>query len=279
MVLEVSVALTAGVAVGFSLGLTGSGGSLFAIPLLIYVVGLDIDSAVPISLFVVGITALIGAFSAYHKKLLLLRPTVIFGIAGILSAPIGLKLGSITPENYRILGFAILAMLMAARMGWQSLNDQSNKIVRADLALEGQSGICRYSPEGKIGFTVPCAIALILAGALTGTMSGFFGVGGGFLIVPALMFVIRMNMPYAVGSSLAIIAMIGISGGALSGFPILIENNAALGFGVGSLFGMFLGRALASRLAGPLLQQLFTLALFSTSIFMVFNYLGETHAF
>jgi uncharacterized membrane protein YfcA len=178
-----------------------------------------------------------------------------------------------------MLGFAILAMFMAARMGWQSLNDQSNKIVRADLILEGQSGICRYSPEGKIGFTIPCAIALILAGALTGTMSGFFGVGGGFLIVPALMFVIRMNMPYAVGSSLAIIAMIGISGGGLNGFPILIENNAALGFGVGSLFGMFLGRALASRLAGPLLQQVFTLALFSTSIFMLFNYLGETHAF
>lgn len=278
MLLEVSVALTAGVAVGFALGLTGSGGSLFAIPLLIYVVGLDMASAVPISLFVVGITALIGAFSAYHKKLLLIRPTVIFGIAGILSAPIGLKLGSITPENYRMLGFAILAMFMAARMGWQSLNDQSNKIVRADLVLEGQSGICRYSPEGKIGFTIPCAIALILAGALTGTMSGFFGVGGGFLIVPALMFVIRMNMPYAVGSSLAIIAMIGISGGALNGFPILIENNAALGFGVGSLFGMFLGRALASRLAGPLLQQVFTLALFSISIFMLFNYLGETHA-
>lgn len=279
MLLEVSVALTAGVAVGFALGLTGSGGSLFAIPLLIYVVGLDMASAVPISLFVVGITALIGAFSAYHKKLLLLRPTVIFGIAGILSAPLGLKLGSITPENYRMLGFAILAMFMAARMGWQSLNDQSNKIVRADLVLEGQSGVCRYSPEGKIGFTVPCAIALVLAGAITGTMSGFFGVGGGFLIVPTLMFMIRMNMPYAVGSSLAIIAMIGISGGALNGFPILIENNAALGFGVGSLFGMFLGRPLASRLAGPLLQQIFTLALFSTSIFMLFNYLGEAHAF
>ena len=279
MLLEVLIALTAGITVGFALGLTGSGGSLFAIPLLIYIVGLDMASAVPISLFVVGITALIGAFSAYKKQLLLLRPTIIFGVAGILSAPVGLKLGSITPENYRMLGFATLAMIMAARIGWQSFNEKSSKIVRADLVMEGQSGICRYSPDGKIGFTIPCAIALVAAGAITGIMSGFFGVGGGFLIVPALMFVVRMNMPYAVGSSLAIIAMIGISGGALNGLPILIENNAALGFGAGSLLGMLLGRVLAGKLAGPLLQQIFTVALFSISIIMLFQYIGREHAF
>lgn len=277
--LEILVALTAGITVGFALGLTGSGGSLFAIPLLIYVVGLDMASAVPISLFVVGITALVGAFSAFNKKLLLLRPTIIFGVAGILSVPLGLKIGSITPENYRILGFAALSMFMAVRMGWQSFNEQSSKIVRAGLMLEEPSGVCRYSPDGKMSFTFPCAIALIVAGAVTGTMSGFFGVGGGFLIVPALMFVIRMNMPYAVGSSLAIIAMIGISGGALSGFPILIKNISALSFGVGSLTGMFLGRILANKLAGPLLQRIFTIALFCISISMFFQYLGGENAF
>jgi len=277
--LEVSIALTAGIAVGLALGLTGSGGSLFAIPLLIYVIGLDMASAVPISLFVVGITALVGAFSAFNKKLLLLRPTIIFGMAGILSAPLGLKLGAMTPENYRILGFAVLAIFMAARMGWQSFNEQSSKIVRADLAQEDPSGVCRYSPDGKMGFTLPCAMALIVAGSITGTMSGFFGVGGGFLIVPALMFVIRLDMSHAVGSSLAIIAMIGISGGAFNGFPILIGNMSALSFGIGSLVGMFLGRVLANKFAGPLLQKIFTVALFSTGIIMLVQYFGGENVF
>jgi len=277
--IDLVVALMAGITVGFALGLTGSGGSLFAIPLLIYVVGLDMASAVPISLFVVGVTALLGAFSAFNKKLLLLRPTLIFGLAGVLSAPLGLKLGSITPENYRIMGFAVLAMLMAARMGWQSFNEKSSKVVRADLVLEGSSGVCRYSPDGKMGLTFPCATALIIAGAVTGTMSGFFGVGGGFLIVPALMFVVRMNMPYAVGSSLAIIAMVGISGGALNGFPILIENISASSFGVGSLLGMLLGRMLANKLAGSLLQRVFTIALFGVGLIMFVQYFGGENVF
>ena len=272
--LEILAALTSGVVVGLSLGLTGSVGSLFAIPLLLYLVGLNMAEAVPISLLVVGATALLGALSAFRRGLLLTRPTILFGVVGILSAPLGIKLGGLTPEHWRIFGFSVLALVMAARMAWQSLNLESTRIVRAGLEFDENVGICRYAPDGAMRFSIPCALALIVAGVSVGVLSGFFGVGGGFLIVPALMFVIRMDMSHAVGSSLAIIAMIGMTGGALAGIPVLLANSSAILFGAGSLAGMLGGRAISRNVAGPQLQRLFAFALFATGVFMIAQFIG-----
>lgn len=279
LLLVLSLAFVSGLLVGISLGLTGSGGSLFAIPLLLFVVGLEMKDAVPISMLVVGATAFVGAYSAYRKKLLLSRPTVIFGISGMLAAPLGLMIGELSTENVRLLSFSVLAIAISLRMGWQSLNVQGTHIVRAGMELDGPSGVCRFSPEGKIRFTFPCAIALSVSGAGIGILSGFFGVGGGFLIVPALMYIIKMEMPHAVGSSLAIIAMIGLSGGAISGVPVLLEQPSALVFGTGSLLGMFFGRAVAGKLAGPLLQRIFAAALVVTGCAMLAQLLGVGNAF
>ena len=269
------LALVSGLFVGLSLGLTGSGGSLFAIPLLVFVVGMEMKDAVPISMLVVGLTALVGTLSAFSKNLLLTRPTLIFGFAGMLSAPLGLMLGELTSETIRVCCFSILAIIVSIRMGWQSFKVQSSRVVRAKLELEGPNGMCRFSPEGQIHFTVPCAIALSASGAVVGILSGFFGIGGGFLIVPALMYVIRMEMSYAVGSSLAIITMIGLSGGAISGIPILLEQLPIMLFGVGSLLGMFSGRVIASKLVGPFLNRLFATALFITGGAMIAQIFGS----
>jgi len=274
LILPLALSLVSGLFVGLSLGLTGSGGSLFAIPLLLFVVGLEMKDAVPISMLVVGLTALIGAVSAFKKNLLLTRPTLIFGFAGMLSAPLGLILGEITPETIRTSCFSMLAIIIAIRMGKQSFNVQSKYVVRAKLELEDSNGVCRFSPEGQLGFTLPCAIALGASGAVVGILSGFFGVGGGFLIVPALMYVIRMEMPYAIGSSLAIIAMIGLSGGAISGVSVILEQPSAFLFGVGSLLGMLSGRVIASKLAGLLLNRLFATALFITGTAMIVQIFG-----
>ena len=109
-------------------------------------------------------------------------------------------------------------------------------------------------------------------------MSGLFGVGGGFLIVPVLMFVIRMDIAHAVGSSLAIIAMIGVSSGAVYGVPILLAHHSALYFGLGSLLGMLAGRLASEKLAAPMLQRLFAGALLLTGIFMVIQLLRDSNA-
>ena len=271
------IALASGFVVGISLGLTGSGGSLFAIPLLLLIVGLEMSDAVPVSMLVVGMTALVGAISAFRKKLLLTRPTLIFGISGMLAAPVGLMLGEIVPENSRIFGFSLLAIVIALRMAWQSFTPENSRVVRAGLELDDPQGICRYSPDGQMRFSVPCAIAITISGAIVGILSGFFGVGGGFLIVPVLMYVIRMNMQFAVGSSLAIIAMIGLSGGVVAGISVLVSQTPALLFGGGSLLGMLSGRSISGKLAGPRLQQIFAAALLITGVVMIFQLLSSSH--
>ena len=154
-------------------------------------------------------------------------------------------------------------------MIWQSFEATQAYIVRANPGGRGSQGICRFAPDGELRFTLPCAAVLGLSGVVVGTLSGFFGVGGGFLIVPALMYVIRMDIAYAVGSSLAIIALIGFFGGAFKGFPILLAQPVALLFFVGSLLGLLLGRVVAKKLSGPILQRLFALALLTTGITML----------
>ncbi|NNC54386.1 MAG: sulfite exporter TauE/SafE family protein, partial [Pseudomonadales bacterium] len=176
---EVIAAIFAGIAVGLSLGLTGSGGSLFAIPLLLYVLHMDMQAAVPISLLVVGLTALSGAIATLRTGLLHLKPTLVFGAAGIVAAPLGLKLGAITPDIYREVAFVVLVFVMAGRMASESSKPEISRVVRANLELQGNSGICRYAKNGQMELTPPCIAALLLAGAVVGLLSGFLGVGGG----------------------------------------------------------------------------------------------------
>ncbi|RZV60102.1 MAG: sulfite exporter TauE/SafE family protein [Pseudomonadales bacterium] len=268
-------AILAGIAVGLSLGLTGSGGSLFAIPLLLYVLNMDMQSAVPISLLVVGITALSGAVSALRTGLLHLKPTLVFGAAGIVAAPAGLRLGALTPDIYQEFAFVLLVFVMAGRMAIESAKPGSARVVRANLELQGNSGICRYAKDGRMDLTLPCIAALVLAGGVVGGLSGFLGVGGGFLIVPALMYVIRMDISFAIGSSLTIIAMIGITGGALAGLSVLLSSTPAILFGLGSLGGMFLGRMVAGDLSGKMLQRVFSLMLLATGLFMLYQLWGN----
>lgn len=268
--IDTIIIIASGLSVGLALGLTGSGGSLFAIPLLLYVVGMDISVATPISLLVVGTTSLLGAISAFRKKLLLLRPTVIFGLTGIVSTPLGFKLGEVTPDQYRISAFSLLAILMSIKMARLSYTSEPTALYQTKPSTKEAQGVCRTSSHGEMRFSMPCALVLSLAGLLVGILSGFFGVGGGFLIVPILMTVIKIKMIHAIGSSLAIIALIGVSGGAVYGLPLLMEHQSAQWFAAGSIIGMLTGRKVAGHLTGPWLQRIFSFMLFCTGITMLY---------
>ncbi len=253
-----------GALVGAALGLTGGGGSLFAVPLLVLLLGMPLAQAVPVSLLVVAATAAIGAVEAVNRGLVHWRPVLIMAGAGALLTPTGLWLGNQLLPELRLGAFMVLAGLLSLHMWRGARAGEDARVVRAYLAGEGGQPACRYSSAGELRFTPRCATALGAAGALTGTLSGLFGVGGGFLIVPVLRFVTRMSMQQAVAGSLVIISIIGGSG-CLSAAPALRETGAlALWFGLGSATGMLGGRAVAARLAGPTLQRTFAAALLVT---------------
>lgn len=268
--------LICGVLVGLALGLTGGGGSIFAVPLLIYALALPMDAAVPVSLLTVALTALFGAAMTLRTGLIAWRPAIIFAAGGVIATPLGMDVGTNMPTDARILAFAVLMLLVAANM-WRTTTQQpaETSVVRSSLTAEPGGPVCRLSPAGQLRFSAPCALVLALVGVVTGLLAGVFGVGGGFLIVPALVFVTQMPMQRAVATSLLVIAVIGLVGTAMAALSGQLTLSAYLPitakFVAGSFIGMTAGRLLAVRIAGPALQKLFAAMVVITALAMMFG--------
>ena len=260
-----------GLLTGFALGLTGGGGSVFAVPLVVYGLGMPLHEAVVISLAAVGATALGGGLARLRDGQAELRTAVIFGLSGIIGAPLGAWLHPRFPEAVLLAGFALLMLAVAIRMWRQaSRQPEETRLIRAgrDPGPDAVGPACRYDAGGRLQFTSRCAIRLTLAGTLTGLLSGLFGVGGGFLIVPALVMIASLPMRRAVATSLWVIAMISAIGFAahlLAGQRLNLAIT--LGFVLGGLAGMALGIAVGRRIAGPTLQKLFSVMITAVAVF------------
>jgi uncharacterized protein len=259
-----------GCIVGVSLGLTGGGGSIFAIPLLVYGLGLSMAKAVPISLIAVALTAAVGAWYSYRARLLMWRPIIMFCSGGVVGAPMGIFIAKYFQQVTLITGFAVLTFVVGLIM-WRKTftRPEETRAIRAITAVDDKDPVCRLSADGKLTFTTPCAAVLMLVGLFTGLLSGLFGVGGGFLIVPSLMIVIELGIHRAVASSLMIITIIGLSGSASAFSGGGFEWQILLPFITGSIIGMLSGRSIAARIAGPVLQRIFASAILITGINML----------
>ena len=267
------LSLLFGLMVGFALGLTGGGGSIFAVPLLVYGLGTPVHEAVVTSLAVVGITALGGGLARLRGGAAELRTAVIFGLSGIVGAPLGAWLHPQFPETVLLAGFALLMLAVAVRMGWQASRrpDEARMICAGgDGEADATGPACRYDPGGQLRFTSRCAARLALTGSATGLLSGLFGVGGGFLIVPALVLIASLPMRRAVATSLwviTIISALGFASHLLAGARL--NPELMVGFVGGGLAGMALGIIVGRRIAGPTLQKLFAGMIAAVATFML----------
>ncbi len=268
------MAILLGIFIGLALGLTGGGGSILAVPFLIYGLGVEPKEAVTLSLAVVSIVALYGAASAWRHRLLEIRAAIIFAIGGIIAAPMGIMVGNRISDLTLVYAFAALMLIIAIRMFTNAIRKPSeSRVVRGDFESGSENDsvtVCRYSADGRLRITTPCGLALVLLGLVTGFLSGLFGVGGGFLIVPSLMLVSAMGIHRAVASSLLVITIVGLSGTLsawLSERPIDWVIMAL--FLAGGIIGMFIGRRTAHRLAGPALQKTFAVLIVCVAVYML----------
>jgi len=270
--LELVVAACFGLIVGLALGLTGGGGSIFAVPMLIYGLSLSPTEAVPISLVAVGMTALVGGLHAIRTKLIVWQPAILFALGGVLGAPGGLAVARFIDDRWIVGGFAVLAVTVGTLMWLRARNHpEQSRAVRAEVERRGQRAVCVLSPDGRLRFSAPCAAVLAVVGLLTGFLSGLFGVGGGFLIVPALVFVTRIGVHAAVGTSLLIISAIGLSGAATSLIHGSIDWAILLPFLAGGAVSMLAARRFAGRIAGPTLQRTFSMLIILVGIAMLID--------
>lgn len=260
-----SIAL--GVLVGLVLGLTGAGGSVFAVPLLMFSLGWSLPQAAPVALLAVFVAAAFGTVVAWDVAYVRYRAAILMAAAGLITAPLGLHAARAISGTLLQLAFAGVLLLVAGRMIWQARrHPEEARVVRATVAgdvPQDRGPLCQLSAtNGRLIWTRPCALLISAIGACTGFLSGLLGVGGGFVIVPALRAGTPLSMHSAVATSLLAISLTSaatlLTALAMGGS---IAWAMALPFVLGTLFGMYAGRLLAPRIAGPALQQGFAAAM------------------
>ncbi len=212
--------------IGLSLGIFGGGGSILAVPVLVLVTHLAPAAAVGTSLAMVGTTSLIAAYAHHRQGCVVPRLAVLFGLSGVLTAFLGAKLTTLVSGSVILQGFALLMLCVGLAM----------------LFGKGPR-VGRERPSR------PRRTASVLAGAGVGLITGFLGVGGGFLVVPALIAFAGLDVRKAVGTSLLVIAINSAAGfaGHLTG--------GQLNFG---LIGLLTTAAAAGALAGERLARQFS---------------------
>lgn len=219
------------VLIGVSLGLLGGGGSILTVPILIYAMGIEPKSAIATSLFVVGVTSLVGSISHARAGRVRYRTGLIFGVAGMIGAFLGGKLAHYIAAEILLLAFALMMIATAVAML------RGRKEVKAPVTTE--------LPVAKVFFE----------GIVVGVVTGLVGAGGGFLVVPALALLGGLPMNIAIGTSLLVIAMKSFAG--LAGYlgHVSVDWQVALSVTGAAVVGSFVGAALAGRIAQETLRK------------------------
>jgi len=216
------------VIVGFTLGLVGGGGSILAVPLLLYVVGMpDSHEAIGTSALAVAVNAfanLVPHARAHHVRW---RPALMFAAAGLVGAFVGSSIGKLVDGHKLLILFALLMLVIAVLM------------LRGRKADAGVAGAVQHVDPWRLGAT----------GLGVGTLAGFYGIGGGFLVVPGLILATGMPTIAAIGSSLVAVGVFGMTTAVNYAVSGLVEWPIALLFIVGGIAGGWIGARLAKRLS------------------------------
>jgi uncharacterized protein len=259
-----------GALVGLLLALTGAGGGILAVPLLVFALHLGVAEAAPIGLLAVGLAAAMSATLGLRDGVVRYRAAILMGGLAMVLAPLGVAAAQRVPDTPLTIAFAAVLALSAWRM-WQ----RAMQAIHARAAAARAALPCVLDArDGRLVWTRPCAQALALTGVAAGLLSGLLGVGGGFVIVPALTRFTELSARSVVATSLAVIALASIGGVGAAAWHGAIAWDIALPFAIGSVAASLLARAIAARVAGPRLQQGFAVISACVAVLLLVRGLG-----
>jgi uncharacterized membrane protein YfcA len=225
---QTTAAIGSGVIVGFSLGLIGGGGSILAVPLLLYIVGMpDPHQAIGTSALAVAVNAYANLVPHARAQHVRWGPAVTFASAGVVGAFAGSSIGKVVDGHQLLILFALLMLFVAALM------------LRGRKADTSTSGVVQQKN----------LLRLVAIGLGTGTLSGFYGIGGGFLVVPGLILATGMPTIAAIGSSLVAVGTFGMTTAVNYAVSGLVDWPVALLFILGGIAGGWIGARIAKRLS------------------------------
>ncbi|MGX0135192.1 uncharacterized protein ACUXG4_003434 [Cupriavidus metallidurans] len=266
-----AVGASLGAIVGLILALTGAGGAILAVPLLVFGLHLRMAEAGPIALLAVGVSAAVGALIGLRAGIVRYRAAAMMAASGVLASPVGLWLAHRVPNGPLTVLFAIVLGWVAVRMFRQSRAPQSVASAASTAMLpQGPLPPCQLDDAtGRFVWTASCTRALAASGIGAGFLSGLLGVGGGFVIVPALRRATNAPVKTIVATSLAVITLVSASGVVSTALAGNMNWHVAAPFAAGAMLGMLVGRLFASRLSGQRLQQGFAVVAGLIAIGMV----------
>ncbi len=258
-----------GLIVGIILALTGAGGGILAVPLLIFGLGLRVSEAGPISLLAIGMAAILGAVLGLKAGTVRYKAALLMAGTGMLFSPLGILLAKQIDNKWLSIIFAIVLIVVSF---------QTFRKVRGRQLLVNVQPVSHNPPcvldtnSGKFIWTVRCARVMVLSGAVAGLMTGLLGVGGGFVIVPALQHYTSLAVLSIIPTSLAVIALVSMTGVVSSVLVDSFNWLIAIPFCAGALSGMIGGRLISSKLAGSQLQYSFAVISALVAVGMIYKH-------
>ena len=261
---DLPLAILFGLLIGAALGALGGGGSILAVPALVYGLGLPVREAIPTSLLVVGITAATAAWAHVRAGTVWIRTALAFASIGVLGSFAGAWLNHQIDEGLVLGGLAALMVVAAVGM-WRR---GGSVIAVAEAPAPG--GVAVDVRERAIGTRLPQVLA---AGLGLGLLTGLFGVGGGFLIVPTMVLLLDVPTPAAIGTSLIVISVNAFAG-FLAHLGLGSVNLAvAAAFAAGGAVGAFVGQCAGSRVSARTLSRAFAVLVLAVGSFTLFDVL------
>ena len=277
------LALPVGILIGLSLGALGGGGSILTVPALVYLLGVGPHSATTASLIIVGITSLVGMAAHLRADRVRVRSGIVFGVLGAGGAFVGSRLSASIHPDVLLTAFSVLLAGAAVTM----LRRRARTAPPAEAPADGWPTAPAQAP-GRPGGGVavlpsPSAapprphqgarvspVRVATAATVVGLVTGFFGVGGGFAVVPALVLALGFDMPAAVGTSLLVIA-INSASALLSrmGTHIHLEPGLLLAFTAAAIAGAVAGSRIASKVRPERLVGVFALLMIAVALYTV----------
>lgn len=241
--------------VGLVLGLLGGGGSVLTVPILIYVLHVPVKPAIAMSLCVVGLVALIGFLSHLRQRTVATSVAFVFGPFAVIAAFAGARIARHIPSVVQLVVFAIVGLAGSVLM------------LRGGFKRAGQSESSTYvfKPDART------ILLLALEGLGVGLLTGIIGVGGGFLIVPALVLVTGLPMRLAIGTSLLVITMNALSGFAGYVGTIEIDWHLVAWFTAIAAAGSVVGALASKRVPQQRLRQVFGYLLIAVSFYVLYR--------
>jgi uncharacterized membrane protein YfcA len=260
----VTLVIVLGILIGAIMGLTGAGGGILAVPVLVSGMHWTMQQAAPVALIAVAAGAAVGAIDGFKQSLVRYKAAILMAVCGIPITRLGQQWAHVLPQFVLMGSFALLMLVVSWRFFKQSQQTQTNPDDDA-LRLAFIN-----SDTGKFIWTPISALILGGIGMLTGLMTGLLGVGGGFLIVPLMRRFTHLAVPGIVATSLFVITLVG-SGGVvnalLAGAELpVVETSSFVG---AMISGMLIGRRVSRKLQAWQVQRGFAILLFAISLYML----------